>query len=566
MNRERITVFVLIIALTVIIFSFAMVGKAFASHGIDLSGYDYRPSDAHINWLRDNVNYSDRPIETQVSYYSTNVSQPGYHFQIVRTDKPVEIKVESGVLKYRLTQTSEKTTVHQTHEHSASGDIVGTDWKTMPLQSTPVGDQWLGDWSATDQEGHPDYEEPGPAEPIIIDSPEANTTVYPDELVFRITETWPEGTGLHLIQRHINGTEKFLMQMTPTQVIMYTNGLPITAATKDIIPGETHFIFFSVNSSGALSNESVFVYEMDYNPTGLTSTGITAVPSLKFYRDIDSNADTSEVYILLTDYYAAYNETGKAVPGDLDVLYKSTYDSDPNYNNSKTFKYPSSNIFSNWYYGWFGMPDAGYYSFQQRIYVDTDSQHNLIGDLTIWTNFYPEGQEHFIQHKIVIPAGYNPFAEGRDNFVHEPINTDTETPDGSGNFVFDETNQTRTGFEPLEGISQHVDKATHKMLEKLSLGPLQQTFAQIEAMSTEQGTAPVFTVNLNSLVAVGQNIHGQTSGGFAEPEATLIDFAILEDYSYAGFTMIGLVRALITFGMVFMTIMYIWRKIEGVTE
>lgn len=407
-------------------------------------------------------------------------------------------------------------------------------------------------------------------QPIVIIRPEATVAEKPTEIEFTITDLWPTDTGLHLVQKHINGTEIFLKSIEPFQVQMYKDyGISMTVLLSDIQPGQTTFKFYKTNEGGGLPpSPLVYEYTIDYTGTAPVITGgYTVQPKIKLYRDIESNADTSKIYVLLTDYYAKFNGTGKTVPGKLMIQATTTYNGVSKVE-EKTFNYPTGNILKNWYYGAFGLPDARFYSFTQRLYYDTDSQHNALNDIAIRIRFFPEGNTKYIQHNYVIPTSYNSTLEGRDWFLQKQIDTDNTTATPEGNWEVPTTDQTRQGYTPVTGLGSYVDEGTQRMLEKLSIGPLQETFEKLLVFTTEQGTAPVFKINLGSLLGSGQRIHGNDGTGVFAEEAsgtTFIDFAILENYSFAGFTIIGLSRALMTFGMIYMTLIYIWRKVEDVS-
>jgi hypothetical protein len=96
---------------------------------------------------------------------------------------------------------------------------------------------------------------------------------------------------------------------------------------------------------------------------------------------------------------------------------------------------------------------------------------------------------------------------------------------------------------------------------KMGFGPLTNAYQRITSINTSKKQAPVIKFNLRKMLDASTKNVSRINNPFPDQESTLIDFGILEDYTFAGFSLIEYFRMLIASGFIWTTFMYVWHKI-----
>jgi hypothetical protein len=96
---------------------------------------------------------------------------------------------------------------------------------------------------------------------------------------------------------------------------------------------------------------------------------------------------------------------------------------------------------------------------------------------------------------------------------------------------------------------------------KMGFGPLTNAYQRITSIDTSKKQAPVIKFNLRRMLDASTKNVASINNPFPDKDSTLIDFGILEDYTFAGFSLIEYFRMLIGAGFIWSTFMYIWHKI-----
>lgn len=97
-------------------------------------------------------------------------------------------------------------------------------------------------------------------------------------------------------------------------------------------------------------------------------------------------------------------------------------------------------------------------------------------------------------------------------------------------------------------------------LNPFDFGALQKTMEKLHNFDTERKNPPVIKIPMRSMMnAVGKRF-GFDGSSFSD-EYILVDFGKMNDYDFMGYGLIDLIRVLISFEFIYITLLYIWRRI-----
>lgn len=95
---------------------------------------------------------------------------------------------------------------------------------------------------------------------------------------------------------------------------------------------------------------------------------------------------------------------------------------------------------------------------------------------------------------------------------------------------------------------------------KMGTSTLTNSFNAILTMSTTTPSAPVLTLPIGDIFASATSRFYNGNNPFAGQNITFIDFSMLEDYQFGGMSVINYFRILLSMGMIWTTVLYLWRK------
>jgi len=106
------------------------------------------------------------------------------------------------------------------------------------------------------------------------------------------------------------------------------------------------------------------------------------------------------------------------------------------------------------------------------------------------------------------------------------------------------------------------DDFTTNITNKLNIGPLSTAWERLNNINTAKGDPPVIKINLHSILNAGtSHIAPGTMNPFADEDTVFIDFGVLENYQFGGYSVVDYFRTLIGAGFIYTTLLYIWRKL-----
>ena len=111
------------------------------------------------------------------------------------------------------------------------------------------------------------------------------------------------------------------------------------------------------------------------------------------------------------------------------------------------------------------------------------------------------------------------------------------------------------------GVIPDASMMMDSFLGKMGTSQLKATWERFYQLQ-QSNIPPKFTINLNGLFNASSSIHGQKDAfGPGVNNATFLDFVVMEQYTFAGFTLIEYMRTAISAGLILHTARYVWKKI-----
>lgn len=106
-----------------------------------------------------------------------------------------------------------------------------------------------------------------------------------------------------------------------------------------------------------------------------------------------------------------------------------------------------------------------------------------------------------------------------------------------------------------------IPDARDNIIKKIKLPGFDKTIDRIKSMDTSRGDPPKVTFNLNAIFNAATSHFGVPQSPFSSGETTLIDFGMLQNYSFLGLPLIDYFRSIVSMGFILRTFFYVWRKI-----
>lgn len=214
----------------------------------------------------------------------------------------------------------------------------------------------------------------------------------------------------------------------------------------------------------------------------------------------------------------------------------------------------------------------------QNLSIGTISSHSyddsICADLDI-----PNNWEEDIPDTLVIPGAVEDVLDGN---VYPDTGDDTGSiPDTGGETGDDTIPDTGTVNVDLSETNSKIDEIIDninnnnnidpnfdsnmirdKFEEKLNINVLKNALERLQNINTEKGKPPVITINLHSLFDAGlKHINPNIRNPFKDEETKFIDFGLLENFNFGGYTLVDYFRTIVGAGFIYTTLLYVWRKI-----
>lgn len=237
-----------------------------------------------------------------------------------------------------------------------------------------------------------------PPTPIIVTKPANTVSVKPIELEFNVDVTkWEQDAGLqkgiHVIQIHANGTEKFIGYIPWSNI----GSLPYKMAIPEMQPGVTTFKFIATNKNGGIEpNAYIYEYPVTYNPAAGTDASFKAQIVRSMFNKPLIRMASSVVNI----------STFKKVPGDFNITISYTKADDTAGTKTGTYPYPDQFYSDVGLYSFESHEKTGYRYYELSISdLKLDANNKTTADIFVDWSFVAKNINLTINGRVKIPAG-----------------------------------------------------------------------------------------------------------------------------------------------------------------